>query len=86
MTQTVRPCFLRLAALAAMLVSTMVGAAGQSGAARGEWRTYGGDLGSTRYSALEQINAAISTSWKWRGGSRPIRSALSLNSSSSRPR
>ena len=28
----------------------------QSGAADGEWRTYGGDLGSTRYSTLEQIN------------------------------
>ena len=28
----------------------------QSGAANGEWRTYGGDLGSTRYSSLDQIN------------------------------
>ena len=30
----------------------------QSGAKNGEWRTYGGDLGNTRYSALDQINAA----------------------------
>jgi len=29
----------------------------QSGAKNGEWRTYGGDLGSTRYSPLDQINA-----------------------------
>jgi quinoprotein glucose dehydrogenase len=29
----------------------------QSGAKNGEWRTYGGDLGSTRYAPLEQINA-----------------------------
>ncbi len=29
----------------------------QSGAKNGEWRTYGGDLGSTRYSALDQVNA-----------------------------
>jgi quinoprotein glucose dehydrogenase len=29
----------------------------QSGAPDGEWRTYGGDLGNTRYSALDQINA-----------------------------
>jgi quinoprotein glucose dehydrogenase len=30
----------------------------QTGAAGGEWRTYGGDLGNTRYSALDQINAS----------------------------
>jgi quinoprotein glucose dehydrogenase len=30
----------------------------QTGAPGGEWRTYGGDLGNTRYSALDQINAA----------------------------
>ena len=29
----------------------------QSGAQNGEWRTYGGDLGSTRYAPLDQINA-----------------------------
>ena len=28
----------------------------QSGAANGEWRSYGGDEGSTRYSPLDQIN------------------------------
>ncbi|HCQ98734.1 MAG TPA: hypothetical protein DIU48_04900, partial [Acidobacteria bacterium] len=28
----------------------------QSGAVGGEWRTYGGDLGSTRYAPLDQIN------------------------------
>jgi quinoprotein glucose dehydrogenase len=30
----------------------------QNGAPGGEWRTYGGDLGNTRYSALDQINAS----------------------------
>jgi len=30
----------------------------QSGAKNGEWRTYGGDLGNTRYSPLNQINAS----------------------------
>ena len=34
-----------------------VPASAQTGAAGGEWRTYGGDLGSTRYSPLDQINA-----------------------------
>lgn len=29
----------------------------QSGAKNGEWPTYGGDLGNTRYSPLDQINA-----------------------------
>ncbi len=33
-------------------------ASAQYGAKNGEWRTYGGDLGNTRYSALNQINAS----------------------------
>src|SRR5437762_11880290 len=32
--------------------------AAQTGAKNGEWRTYGGDLGNTHYSPLDQINAA----------------------------
>src|SRR5216117_1271126 len=32
--------------------------AAQTGAKNGEWRTYGGDLGNTRYSPLDQINAS----------------------------
>src|SRR5207302_9540203 len=35
----------------------------------GEWRTYGGDLGNTRYSALDQINALnfdkLQLAWKF---------------------
>ena len=37
-----------------LLLGAATGSA-QSGAADGEWRTYGGDLGSTRYSPLDQI-------------------------------
>src|SRR5262245_33238657 len=33
-------------------------AVGQTGAQRGEWRSYGADLANTRYSALDQINAS----------------------------
>src|SRR5882724_10314685 len=33
-------------------------ACAQYGAKNGEWRTYGGDLGQTRYSGLSQINAS----------------------------
>src|SRR5262245_42494768 len=32
--------------------------AAQSGAGNGEWRTYGGDTGNTRYAPLDQINAS----------------------------
>ena len=46
-----------------IVVACVIGGAavpviGQSGAANGEWRSYGGDLGHTRYSLLDQINAA----------------------------
>ena len=34
-----------------------MGARPQSGTKNGEWRNYGGDLGSTRYAPLDQINA-----------------------------
>ena len=43
---------------------------GQTGAPNGEWRTYGGDLASTRYSALDQINAQnfskLEVAWRFR--------------------
>ena len=36
----------------------------------GEWPTYGGDLGSTKYSPLDQINASnfskLEIAWRWR--------------------
>ena len=41
----------------------------QAGAKNGEWRTYGGDLGNTRYSPLDQINAAnfnqLKVAWRF---------------------
>ncbi|PWU00978.1 MAG: quinoprotein glucose dehydrogenase, partial [Terriglobia bacterium] len=41
----------------------------QSGAKDGEWRTYGGDLGNTRYSPLDQINASnfykLQVAWRF---------------------
>src|SRR5882672_2405709 len=40
----------------AVLVLLMSSSAfAQTGAQNGEWRTYGGDLGSTRYAPLDQI-------------------------------
>ncbi|HEY7290977.1 MAG TPA: pyrroloquinoline quinone-dependent dehydrogenase [Vicinamibacterales bacterium] len=44
--------------------------AAQSGAKSGEWRTYGGDLGNTRYAPLDQINAAnfstLEVAWRFK--------------------
>ena len=50
----------------------------QSGAKNGEWNTYGGDLGNTRYSPLDQINAEnfskLEVAWRFKTdslGQRP---------------
>jgi quinoprotein glucose dehydrogenase len=50
----------------------------QQGAAKGEWRFYGGDAGSTKYSPLHQINASnvkqLEIAWRWKAenfGPRP---------------
>ena len=41
----------------------------QYGAADGEWRSYGGDAGSTKYSPLDQIDAGnfgdLQIAWRW---------------------
>jgi quinoprotein glucose dehydrogenase len=43
---------------------------GQAGAAKGEWPTYGGDLGHTRYAALDQISAGnfskLEVAWRFK--------------------
>jgi len=43
--------------------------AAQQGAKNGEWRTYGGDLGNTHYSPLDQISAAnfdkLQVAWRF---------------------
>ncbi len=43
---------------------------GQRGAANGEWRAWAGDLGSTRYSPLDQINAqnfsSLEVAWRFK--------------------
>jgi quinoprotein glucose dehydrogenase len=49
------------------LAAIPVGA--QQGAANGEWRYYGGDSGTTKYSPLDQINATnvknLRIAWTW---------------------
>ena len=59
-----------LAITACWLLWIAIPAAGQSGAKDGEWRTYGGDLGSTRYAPLDQINAdnfnKLEVAWRFK--------------------
>ena len=60
MTQRILPAIL--------LVYAMSPLAAQTGAKNGEWRTYGADLGNTKYSPLDQINASNFSTLKlaWR--------------------
>jgi len=55
-----------LAVLCGLAVSTTVA---QRGAPRGQWPTYGGDFGSSKYSALDQITRdnvqRLKVVWKW---------------------
>ena len=59
-----------LVSSACLLLWVAVPAAAQSGASNGEWRTYGGDLGSTRYAPLDQINAnnfnKLEVAWRFK--------------------
>ena len=48
----------RQALVAVMVCAATIGVAAQFGTTNGEWRTWGGDLGVTRYAPLDQINAA----------------------------
>ena len=62
---------IRIAAAAAVcIVLLAASAAGQNGAPAGEWPSYGGDVGSTKYSPLDQIDASnfgeLQNVWRWR--------------------
>ena len=52
------------------LLLTILPLAAQSGAKNGEWTTYGGDLGNTHYSPLDQINAGnfnkLQVAWRFK--------------------
>jgi quinoprotein glucose dehydrogenase len=56
--------------IACLLVGWMTSASAQSGAKNGDWTTYGGDLGNTHYSALDQINAGnfsqLEVAWRFK--------------------
>jgi quinoprotein glucose dehydrogenase len=54
----------------ALATLTTASVQGQAGAPKGEWPTYGGDLGHTRYSPLDQINAGnfskLEVAWRFK--------------------
>src|SRR5439155_20406581 len=61
-----------------LLVMAAPPASAQQGAKNGEWRFYGGDAGTTKYSPLDQINAGnvkdLKIVWQWKAqnfGRRP---------------
>ena len=57
-----------LSILACVLSGVLLDA--QTGALNGEWRSYGGDTGHTRYAPLDQINAAnfskLTVAWRFK--------------------
>jgi quinoprotein glucose dehydrogenase len=62
----------------------MLPIAAQQGAKNGEWRTYGGDLGNTHYSPLDQINAGnfdkLEVAWRFKTSNLGPRPEFNLES------
>ncbi len=60
----------RIVVIVAILLATGISAPGQQGAQDGEWRSYGGDVASTKYSPLDQIDrdnvGDLEIAWRWR--------------------
>jgi quinoprotein glucose dehydrogenase len=60
----------RVFGVACVIGCAAVTVIGQSGATNGEWRSYGGDLGHTRYSPLDQVNATnfskLEVAWRFK--------------------
>ncbi|PYR52790.1 MAG: quinoprotein glucose dehydrogenase [Acidobacteria bacterium] len=70
MRRTLGSWLLRLVPVVCLLPWVALPLVGQTGAPNGEWRTYGGDLGNTRYSPLDQISAAnfksLEVAWRFK--------------------
>ena len=71
--------------VAVVMAWTTMPATGQSAAAKvGEWRTYGSDLASTRYSALDQVNASnfskLEVAWRFKTDALGPRPEFNLQS------
>jgi quinoprotein glucose dehydrogenase len=59
-----------IGAFVVALVGATVNVRSQTGARNGEWLTYGGDLGNTRYAPLDQINESnftkLEVAWRFK--------------------
>jgi quinoprotein glucose dehydrogenase len=68
----------------ALIVSAPAGIGAQGSPATWEWRTYGGDLASTRYAPLDQINAAnfkdLEVAWRFKTDALGPRPEFNLQS------
>ncbi len=68
-----QPGFIRLLLLISLL-ATSINA--KNGDKKGEWRYYGGDSGSTKYSSLDQINKTnagkLKVAWSWDSPDKPL--------------
>src|SRR5262245_39238226 len=84
MIRTTWRCVLFLLPLAALIVASWSPVAGQAGAKGGEWSSYGGDQGNTRYSPLDQINAEnfarLDVAWRFKTDSLGPRPEFNLES------
>jgi quinoprotein glucose dehydrogenase len=70
--------------VAVLLLWATVTGVGQTGAPGGEWRTWGGDLGNTRYAPLDQINASnfntLEVAWRFKTDNLGPRPEFNLQS------
>jgi quinoprotein glucose dehydrogenase len=77
-----RRTFLNWVAGAGLLALAALTAAAQTGAKNGEWTSYGGDLGNTRYSPLDQISAdnfsKLQVAWRFKTESLGPRTEYNL--------
>src|SRR5262245_28873697 len=78
MNQALGRSLVFVGAAVSLLVMSGTTATGQRDNKIGEWRSYGGDVGNTRYSALDQINAdnfgKLEVAWRFKAdnlGPRP---------------
>jgi quinoprotein glucose dehydrogenase len=74
----------RALVLSIVLIGACMSVLGQSAARTGEWPTYGGDLGNTRYSPLDRISAEnfskLTVAWRFKTDSLGPRPEYKLES------
>ena len=71
---------MRRAIIASVIAASVIGVADAQRSGSNEWRFYGGDAGSSKYSPLDQINAAnveqpARVAWRWSSPDNAIAAA-----------